>query len=136
MRWRLEYVVDWVRLRLDVDRFADSKFILPLRHAAALGIDFTTMADVGDTAQNRRALYALNKTCSSDWMTASGPRADFCSRQSRPHKSLKFLRRILVTDAFDDNGSREIFRMAGLGARVSEQHRDRIHLGRFRRARP
>jgi hypothetical protein len=72
MRWRLEYVVDWVRLRLDVDRFDDSKFILPLRHAAALGIDFTTMADVGDTAQNRRALYELNKTCSSDWMTAFG----------------------------------------------------------------
>ena len=33
-----------MRLRLDVDRFDDSKFILPLRHAAALGIDFTTMA--------------------------------------------------------------------------------------------
>jgi hypothetical protein len=35
-----------MRLRLDVDRFDDSKFILPLRHAAALGIDFTTMAAV------------------------------------------------------------------------------------------
>jgi hypothetical protein len=32
------------------------------------------MADVGDTAQNRRTLYELNKTCSSDWMTAFGPR--------------------------------------------------------------
>ena len=72
MRWRLAYVVDWVQLRLDVDRFDDLKFILPLRHAAALGIDFTTMADVSDTAQNRRALYELNKTCSSDWMIAFG----------------------------------------------------------------
>jgi hypothetical protein len=34
-------------------RFDDSKFILPLRHAAALGID---LADVDDTAQNRRTL--------------------------------------------------------------------------------
>jgi hypothetical protein len=66
MRW-IGCGCDWMSTRFD-----DSKFILPLRHAAALGIDFTTMADVGDTAQNRRTLYELNKTCSSDWMTAFG----------------------------------------------------------------
>jgi hypothetical protein len=31
MRRRLEYVVDWVPLRSDVDKFDDAKFVLPLR---------------------------------------------------------------------------------------------------------
>ena len=64
--------VEWVQLRLDVDRLDDSKSILPLSHTAALGIDFTTMVDVGDSDQNRRALYELNRSCSSDWRTAFG----------------------------------------------------------------
>jgi hypothetical protein len=45
------------------------------------------MADVGDTPQNRRALYELNKTCASNWMTAFWPKADSCgdsaSRRNR-----------------------------------------------------
>ena len=64
--------MDWVRLRLDVDKVRRFEVHPAAQHAAALGIDFTTMADVGDTAQNRRTLYELNKTCSSDWMTAFG----------------------------------------------------------------
>jgi DMSO/TMAO reductase YedYZ molybdopterin-dependent catalytic subunit len=36
------------------------------------------------------------------------------------YKSMTFLRRIVVTDIFDDNGSQGIFRMVGLGMQASE----------------
>jgi GNAT superfamily N-acetyltransferase len=59
-------MVDWVRLRLDVDEFDDAAFEPFLLRARDSGTDFTTMADLGDTAEHRRALYDLNKTCSAD----------------------------------------------------------------------
>lgn len=59
-------VVDWVRLRLDVEAFDDAAFEPYLRRARDRGIDFATMAELGDTAEHRRALYELNRTCAAD----------------------------------------------------------------------
>lgn len=56
----------WVRLKLDLDKFDDTWFVANLRRCQQSGITFTTMADLGDTAECRRALYELNKTCSAD----------------------------------------------------------------------
>ncbi|MFI8435082.1 GNAT family N-acetyltransferase [Streptomyces sp. NPDC079020] len=58
--------VEWVRLTLDLDAFDDARFEPRLRSCRQTGIEFTTLADLGDTAENRRALYELNKTCSAD----------------------------------------------------------------------
>jgi hypothetical protein len=58
--------VEWVRLQLDLEKFDDAQFVSYLRRCQQSGIDFTTMADIGDAAENRRALYELNKTCSAD----------------------------------------------------------------------
>ncbi|MER6947661.1 GNAT family N-acetyltransferase [Nonomuraea sp. NPDC000554] len=59
-------MVDWVRLRLDVDGFDEAAFEPYLSRARESGVEFTTMAELGDTAGHRRALYDLNKTCSAD----------------------------------------------------------------------
>ena len=58
--------VEWVRLRLDLDAFDDARFDRCLRRCQESGIEFTTMAALGDTAEHRRALYDLNRTCSAD----------------------------------------------------------------------
>jgi RimJ/RimL family protein N-acetyltransferase len=58
--------VVWVRLLRDLDTFDDTQFVACLRRCRQSGINFTTMADLGDTAVCRRALYELNKTCSAD----------------------------------------------------------------------
>jgi GNAT superfamily N-acetyltransferase len=58
--------VEWVRLKLDLEAFDDVRFESYLRRCQQAGIEFTTMAVVGDTAEHRRALYELNKTCSAD----------------------------------------------------------------------
>lgn len=55
-----------VRLKLDLDKFDDTGFVANLRRCQESGISFTTMADLGDTAECRRALYELNRTCSAD----------------------------------------------------------------------
>ncbi|MFE3445039.1 GNAT family N-acetyltransferase [Nocardia sp. NPDC059180] len=51
---------------MDIDEFDESTFASLHRQAADAGFDFTTMAELGDTAEHHRALYELNKTCSSD----------------------------------------------------------------------
>ncbi|MFB4426878.1 GNAT family N-acetyltransferase [Streptomyces sp. QL37] len=58
--------VEWVRLKLDLDAFDDARFEPYLRRCQQAGIEFTTMAAVGDTGEHRRALYDLNKACSAD----------------------------------------------------------------------
>ncbi|MGW2934134.1 GNAT family N-acetyltransferase [Streptomyces sp. NPDC001156] len=58
--------VEWVRLKLDLDVFDDARFELYLRSCRQAGVEFTTMAAVGDAARHRRALYDLNRTCSAD----------------------------------------------------------------------
>ena len=59
-------MVDWVRLRLDLNTFDEPTFEPYLRQARDAGIEFASMADLGDTAEHRRALYDLNKACSAD----------------------------------------------------------------------
>ncbi|NMM24129.1 MAG: GNAT family N-acetyltransferase [Phycicoccus sp.] len=58
--------VVWVRLQLDLDAFDDTPFVACLQRCRRSGITFTTMANLGDTAECRRALYELNRTCSAD----------------------------------------------------------------------
>lgn len=58
--------MEWVRLQLDLEAFDEAQFVPYLRRCLQSGIALTTMADVGDTAECRRALYELNKTCSAD----------------------------------------------------------------------
>ncbi|HEY7277232.1 MAG TPA: hypothetical protein VH594_14775, partial [Trebonia sp.] len=52
-----------VRLRLDLDAFDNARFLPYLLRCRQSGIDFTTMAGLGDTAGCRRSLYELDKTC-------------------------------------------------------------------------
>jgi len=59
-------MVDWVRLELDVEKFNDAEFEPYLQRARTSGTRFTTMAELGDTIEQRRALYDLNKACSAD----------------------------------------------------------------------
>lgn len=59
-------MVDWVRLELDIDGFDDAAFEPYLVRARESGVGFTTMAAAGDTVEQHRALYDLNKTCSAD----------------------------------------------------------------------
>lgn len=61
-----EVTREWVRLRLDLDAFDDGKFQPYLDRCQEAGIEFTTMAVVGDTTEHRRELYELNRTCSAD----------------------------------------------------------------------
>jgi hypothetical protein len=58
--------VEWVRLKLDLDAFDDARFEPYLRRCQEAGLEFTTMAAIGDMSEHRRALYELNKTCSAD----------------------------------------------------------------------
>jgi GNAT superfamily N-acetyltransferase len=59
-------MADWVRLELDVKKFDDTEFEPHLHQARTSGIRLTTMAELGDTTEHRRALYDLNRTCSAD----------------------------------------------------------------------
>ncbi len=59
-------VADWVRMRLRVDEFDDTEFVPYLERAAAAGISFTTLAELGETERNRHAVYELNRTCAAD----------------------------------------------------------------------
>jgi RimJ/RimL family protein N-acetyltransferase len=59
-------MVDWVKLELDIATFDDAPFEQHLRRAQASGTRFTTMGGLGDAPEHHRALYDLNKTCSSD----------------------------------------------------------------------
>ncbi|MFG2296253.1 GNAT family N-acetyltransferase [Streptomyces sp. NPDC048603] len=56
----------WVKLELDVKTFDASRFATYAERCREAGIRFTTLADLGDTAANRRAVYELNKECSAD----------------------------------------------------------------------
>jgi len=58
--------VEWVRLQLDLAAFDDDQFARYLRKCQQSGIEFTTLGDLGDTRENRRALYQFNKACSAD----------------------------------------------------------------------
>ena len=57
---------DWVRLTLTVDDFDELAFVDVVDRCRRAGVVFTTMAEVGDHATNRRRLFELNRTCSAD----------------------------------------------------------------------
>lgn len=56
----------WVRLELDVSGFDEEPHRWALDNAAAGGIALSTMAELGDTDANRRALWDLNRECAAD----------------------------------------------------------------------
>ena len=56
----------WVRLRLDVEHFDPDAFTPAVDRCHRDGIDFTSIAALGDVESNRRRLYELNRECSSD----------------------------------------------------------------------
>lgn len=58
--------VDWVRLELDPVTFDHDRFAPAVDRVRSTGISLTTLADLGDTDDNRHRLYELNKTCSAD----------------------------------------------------------------------
>ena len=55
-----------VKLKLDIEFFDESPFISALALAQSNEINFSTMQDLGDSENNRRKLYELNKICSAD----------------------------------------------------------------------
>ncbi|MFF2039323.1 GNAT family N-acetyltransferase [Kitasatospora sp. NPDC058170] len=58
--------VEWVRLALDLNGFDAVRFEPYVRGARRAGIGFTTLAGLGDTPGNRRALYELDLACAAD----------------------------------------------------------------------
>ncbi|MFJ2269316.1 GNAT family N-acetyltransferase [Streptomyces sp. NPDC087849] len=56
----------WVELELDVSAFDAERFEAYVTRCSAAGIRLTTLAELGDTPEHRRALYELNKECSAD----------------------------------------------------------------------
>lgn len=55
-----------VGLKLELATFDPAPFAPYLLQCREEGLPFTSMAVVGDTSENQRALYELNKTCSAD----------------------------------------------------------------------
>ena len=58
--------IEWVKLQLDVDAFDLARFQPYVDRCRASGIRLTTLSELGDTPEHRRALYELNKECSAD----------------------------------------------------------------------
>lgn len=58
--------VEWVRLELDLHAFDGAPYQQYLQRCRSAGIEFTTMEQLGDTVEQRRALFELNKLCSAD----------------------------------------------------------------------
>ncbi|MFM9693269.1 GNAT family N-acetyltransferase [Streptomyces europaeiscabiei] len=56
----------WVRLQLDVTDFDLARFQPYVDKCRTSGIRLTTLSELGDTPEHRRALYELNKECSAD----------------------------------------------------------------------
>jgi hypothetical protein len=58
--------IEWIRLQLDVTDFDLARFRPYVDKCRTSGIRLTTLSELGDTPENRRALYELNKECSAD----------------------------------------------------------------------
>jgi hypothetical protein len=58
--------IKWVKLQLDVDAFDLARFQPYVDRCRTSGIRLTTLSELGDTAERRRALYELNRECSAD----------------------------------------------------------------------
>jgi RimJ/RimL family protein N-acetyltransferase len=57
---------NWYRLQLKLDAFDESPFVASLTRNRAAGIRFESFASLGDSHDNRRRLYELNRACSRD----------------------------------------------------------------------
>lgn len=55
-----------MKLQLDVDAFDLARFQPYVDTCRTSGIRLTTLSELGDTPDHRRALYELNKECSAD----------------------------------------------------------------------
>ena len=55
-----------LKLQLRLEEFDERPFVPFLDACIRAGIEFTTMAALGDSPANRRRLYELNKECSQD----------------------------------------------------------------------
>jgi RimJ/RimL family protein N-acetyltransferase len=55
-----------VKLQLRLDSFDERPFLPQLEKCLKTGISLTTLRLQGDTPENRKKLYELNKTCSQD----------------------------------------------------------------------
>ena len=55
-----------VKLKLAVSGFDETPYLPLFALCERSGIEFESMLSLGDTGEQHRALYALNKTCSSD----------------------------------------------------------------------
>jgi len=53
-------------MRLNLETFDETPFLGYLLRCEDAGIEFATMASVGDELAHRRRLYELNKTCAAD----------------------------------------------------------------------
>jgi RimJ/RimL family protein N-acetyltransferase len=58
--------IAWVRLELDVGSFDATAFTTILSDVEASGIRLTTLAELGNAAEQQRSLYELNAECSAD----------------------------------------------------------------------
>ena len=58
--------VEWVRLELRLGDFDPDRFSDAVRAVRERRILLTTLEDLGDTGEHRRALYELNKRCAAD----------------------------------------------------------------------
>ncbi len=57
---------DWVKLELLLSTFDSSRFMEETRRVGESGVVISTLAELGDTPDQRRKLYELNAECSSD----------------------------------------------------------------------
>jgi hypothetical protein len=55
-----------VKLRLDVDAFDLARFQPYVDRCRTSGVRLTTLSELGDTPEHRRALYELDRECSAD----------------------------------------------------------------------
>jgi len=57
--------VSWIKLELDVHTFNAMIFAPFVERCRGAGLQFSTLAALGDSAEHRRALYDLNRQCSA-----------------------------------------------------------------------
>lgn len=65
-----------IKLKLILEDFEEGTFLEALTGCTEVGIEFRSMAMLGDGAMNRRSLYELNKLCSKD-IPGRGPFFEF-----------------------------------------------------------
>ena len=58
--------IDWVKLELDLATFDPAPYEPLLESTLRGGITISTLAELGNTEENQRRLYALNAECSGD----------------------------------------------------------------------